>query len=509
MTNYQFGESEITDRLNGNFYYKFTDMYKSLKIQGKNCILKYIPALFRRWYYSALIEDTLITPAFITEYGSNEKNLYPVVRINSVNRIGKFDFINLKYSVDNHPLCIDFRALIERFRSGVALNDRMQMDFEDVKAINKVINCDADYITYLIMLGIDMEYIEKMPSVGVEMYCTTDKIIELENINNRELLKRLFECALKISSTYLSDAFLDEQYNVTVDMIKKWLVSGGTVDRIFEEAYGEFSIDVSTAMAFEDMDKMEMALTANTYMRGLLLDKWFLTPFSGYFRFIDTAYMYEFSYYDEIMYLANAEMTFEILDEEEIIDAALYAPCTLFKTSRLGAEFFNVDYNNEKPFLFKKMSVENIMKGVIDGHDEEKRKILEVYEPEFSVYNLKIFFEGSENKQHKVQVKENMPLDEFHNFIAGLTSGYVMICKGYKFYKLPKSPFTEYTPSFMGRRGPHAEDNTVGVIFEGDGVCYYELVVPSEEKYLIYRARIELENIVVNETGIQYPRIIK
>lgn len=509
MTNYEFAENKIMDRLNDSFHYEFDDMYRSLKIQGKSCILKYIPSLFRKWYYSALIEDTVITPASVTEYGSNCKNIYPVVRTSSISRIGNFDFIKLKYSLENHPICIDFRGLVERFRGGVALNERMQMEFEDARSINNVINCDPDYITYLIMLGIDMEYIEKMPSVGVEMYCTTDKIKELDNINNRELLSRLFECAVKISSSYLSDAFLDESYNITAGMIKKWLIEGGPVDKIFEEAYGEFSIDVSMAMAFEDMDKMEMALTANTYLRGLLLDKWFLTPFSGYFRFIDTTYMYEFSYYDEIMYLINAEKTYEILGEEEIIDAALYAPCTLYKTSCLGAEFFNIEYNDRKPFVFEKMDIENIMKGVIGRDNEERRKILEVYEPEFNVYDLKVSFGENEKICYNVQVKENMPLNEFHTFIAGLLREHVMLCKSYRFYKIPESPFTEYTPSFMGLRGPHTEDYTVGAIL-GDGeICYYELVIPGGENLVTYRVSIELENVTVNEAGTQYPRVLK
>lgn len=509
MTNYELAENKIMDRLNDSFHYKFEDMYKNLRIQGKSCILKYIPSLFRRWYYSALIEDTVITPASVTEYGSNEKKVYPVVRTGSISRIGKFDFINLKYSLENHPICMDFRALIERFSRGVSLNERMQMEFDDVRKINSVINCDPDYITYLIMLGIDMGYIEKMPSVGVEMYCTTDKIAELENTENRELLTQLFEGALKISSSYLSDSFLDEKYNITSDMIKKWLVKGSPVDKIFEEAYGEFSIDVSMAMEFEDMDKMEMALTANTYLRGLLLDKWFLTPFSSYFRFIDTTYMYEFSYYDEIMYLINAEKTYEILGEDEIIDAALYAPCTLYKTSELGAEFFNIEYNDAKPFVFKNMNIEDILKGVIDGNNVEKRKILEVYEPQFNVYNLKISFAENENIWYKVQIKEDMPLNELHTFIAGLFNEYVMLCKSYRFYKLPESPFTEYTPLFMRMRGPHTEDYTLGAILDVGEACYYELVIPREENHVTYKVIIELENISVNEAGIQYPRVLK
>lgn len=509
MNNYVIAENKIIDRLNEKFRSEFEDMYKSLKVQGKSCILKYIPALFKRWYYSALIEDTVITPAAITEYGSESENVYPIVRVNSINRIGSFDFKNLKYSVENHPMCEDFRAVVDRFESGVALDDDLKMKFEDVKEINTTINCDGDYITYLIMLGIDMDYIEKMPSVGVEMYCTTDRAKELKNISNKELLVNLYNGALKISSSFLSDSFLDESYDITPDMLKVWLAKGDTVDKIFEEAYGNFSIDVSLAMAFEDMDEMERALTANTYMRGLLLDKWFLTPFSSYFRFIDTVYMYEFSFYDELMYLINAEKTYEILGDEEIIDAAVYAPCTIYKTSKLGAEFFNINYSDKKPIVFEKISIESILKGSVEGNLKERRRILKLYKSTFNVCNLKISLEGNENNKYRVQIKDNMPLNEFHFLIVSLFGEYVKLDESFKFYKLPASPFTEYTPSFMGLRGPHTDDYTIGAVLDDGEKCYYEQTVQKGESCETYKICIELESITSNEIGVRYPNVIK
>ncbi|MDO4300226.1 MAG: hypothetical protein Q4D26_02405 [Clostridia bacterium] len=507
MFKYDIVENSIIDVLNKSFLMEFESIYKSIRIKGKGCLIEYISAFFRKWYYSALIEDTIITPNCIAEYGAGAEYVYPVIKSKTINRIGSLNISNIKYSLDNHPICFDFRGLVENFKNGIALDADFKMDFCDIKKIDNITNYDSNYITYLFMLGMDLGYIEKMPSVGVSMYCTTGTADELDSISNKDLLIKLTEAAIKISASFLSDDFMGENYIVTESVIREWLKNPEPIDKIFEEAYGEIALEISDSILIEDMDEMERLITAKTYARGIILDKWFLTPFSYYFRFIDTTYMYEFSFYDEMMFLINAVETNKVFKEETIIDSAVYSPCTMYKLSKLGSDYFEIEYEDKIPYIFKNMKAEDILDAAIGNYEDGRFKILNAYEPEFDVYNLRIT-DAENDLWFNLEVKENMTLDNLHVYITNIFQTPVIICQSYRFYKLPASPFTEYTPRFMEMRGPHTEDNTVKGLLDIGEECYYEVVLLSKSDKLESRTiNIKLKDIIRNKSGVPYPRI--
>lgn len=502
-------ENEIIAILNEYFLFMYENVYKCIKVTGKNCLVKYVSAFFRKWYYSTLVDDTVITPAYIAEYGTDEDNVYPVIKSGSVSRIGSLSINNIKYSIEKHPICSDFKAVVNAFRSGIVLNDELQMDFSDIKNIGDITTYDVEYITYLIMLGIDLGYIEKMPSVGVAMYCTAKKADDIDNENNRDLLSDMVDAAITISASYLSDDFMGERYNITDDMIKEWLVSPKPVDKLFEKAYGEIALEISESISVEDMGNMERAITAKTYARGIVMDKWFLTPFSYYFRFIDTTYMYEYSFYDEMTFLLNSLKSNEDYYEDAIINSAIYSPCTKYKLSKLGSEFFEVEYDSTVPYIFTKMSINDIVNAAINPSIGDRYKILNFYEPEYNVYDLIISDAENEKLQFGIEVRENTTLDILHNYIVGIFKDTFIMCSSYRFYKEPESPFTEYTPEFMGLRGRHTENTEISTVFgEGEEECCYEIVLLSDyDKTQIRKLNIRLKSISKNKPGEIYPRM--
>ncbi len=508
MKNYEIVNDQILDKINLYFLVSFEYVYNDIKIKGKTNLLKYVSAFFRKWYYSTLIEDTVITPCYIAEYGADTNDLYPVLKNNSVKRIGSMDIYNLKFSIENHPICNDFKAVVRAFRKGIALNDELQMEFEDIKKIGDITSFDIEYIDYLTMIGIDLGYIEKMPSVSVSMFCSSKKADTLEYEDNEKLLYEMAGAAIKISSTYLSDDFMGERYDVTMDMIKNWLVNPIPVDKIFEDAYGEIALEISETMTAEDMDDMERAITAKAYARGVVIDKWFLTPFSYYFRFINTTYMYEYSFEEELNYFVNVLHTGDDYYVDAIINSAIYSPCTIYKLSRLGAEFFGVEADNETPYIFKNMSGDEVLDAALLGDEKERQNILALYEPEFNVYDLKIVDMENPDCSFNFVVRENMTLDLLHNYITNIFRTPVILCQGYRFYKLPESPFTEYTPEFMHQRGPNTESTSVGDLLHEGEECYYEIIMLGKDDICESRyMNIKLEAISLNEKGIVYPLI--
>lgn len=502
-------ENEIMDILNISFLFMYENVYKDIKVTGKNYLIKYVSAFFRKWYYSTLVDDTAITPAYIAEYGIEEDNVYPVIKSNTINRIGGLCINNIKYSIENHPICSDFKAVVNAFRSGIVLNDELQMDFSDIKNIENITTYDVEYITYLIMLGIDLGYIEKMPSVGVSMYCAANKADSIDNEKNRDLLSDMVDAAITLSSSYLSDDFMGVRYSITDDIIREWLVSPKPVDKLFEKAYGEIALEISESISVEEMGDIERAITAKTYARGIVMDKWFLTPFSYYFRFIDTTYMYEYSFYDEMNFLLNALKSNEDYYEDAIINSAIYSPCTKYKLSKLGSEFFGTEYDSTAPYIFTKMSVEDIVKTAVNPSVQDRYKILHAYEPEYNVYDLIISDAVNEEVWFGIEVRENTTLDILHNYIVSIFKEPFIMCSSYRFYKEPESPFTEYTPEFMGLRGHHTENTLISTVFgEGEEDCCYEIVGLSDyDESKSRKLNIRLKSISKNKPGEIYPRM--
>lgn len=498
MANYKILENDIMKKLNLYFMTEFKFLYEDINIKGKSVIIKYISSFFRKWYYSTLFEDTVITPCYIAEYGSNVDNVYPVLKCKSISRIVNYDINCIQYSLDNHPICVDFRNVVKYFSKGVYLNEELQMDFADIKKIGDITSYDSEYISYLVMLAMDLNFVEKMPSLGVTMYCASKKANNLNNIDNRELLDQLVNGAFKIASTYLSDDFLGEKYIVSTEMVKDWIKNPIPVDKIFENTYGELAIEMSDLFLVEDIDEMERHIMAKAYARGVIIDKWLLTPFSYYFKFVDLTYMFEYSFYDEMMFLINASIVANETGDESAFETALYSPCTLFKTSKLGKQYFDLPIDETVPELFKKMSADDIFDGIVYGLDDVKEKIMKIYEPDLTMYTLKVM-DNKSKRSFSIKVREDMTLDVLNANIANAFKTSFIICQSYRFYKLPKSPFTEYTPSFMGLRGPHTEDTMIKDVLDLGEEFYYEIVKLNKDEELDSEVfTVKLDDIQAN-----------
>lgn len=496
MANYKIVENDIMEKLNSYFMTEFRFLYEDINITGKNVIIKYISSFFRKWYYSTFIEDTVITPSYIAKYASKEDNIYPVLKCKAVSRIVNYEINCLKYTLDNHPMCVDFRKVVRYFNKGVHLDDDLQMDFADIKKIGDISSYDMEYISYLIMLAIDLNFVEKMPSLGVTMYCASKKARELSNVSNRELLNQLVDTAFKIAATYLSDDFLGEKYIVSIEKVKEWIKNPIPVDKIFENTYGELAIEMSDSFLVDNMDEMERHIMAKAYARGVIIDRWLLTPFSYYFKFIDLTYMFEYSFYDEMMFLINASIVAEETGDESAFETAVYSPCTIFSTTNLGKEYFELPIDENVPELFKKMSADEIFEGVAYDLDDVKEKIMKIYEPDLTIYTLEVS-DNKSNRKFSMNVRDDMTLDVLNANIANAFKTSFIICQSYRFYKLPESPFTEYAPVFMGLRGPHTEDTMIKNVLNLGEKFYYEIVKVNEDEELeskVYTIKLEAIN---------------
>jgi len=78
--------NEIYDKyitmLNQSFSDAFDRMYKPLKKSNRTRLLPHLPHLYRRWYYSALMPNTYLSPANIIESLNYEYKKSPNIATN-------------------------------------------------------------------------------------------------------------------------------------------------------------------------------------------------------------------------------------------------------------------------------------------------------------------------------------------------------------------------------------------------------------------------------------------
>ena len=108
---------------------------------------------------------------------------------------------------------------------------------------------------------------------------------------------------------------------------------------------------------------------------------------------------------------------------------------------------------------------------------------MKIYEPDLTIYTLKVM-DNKSKRSFSIKVREDMTLDVLNANIANAFKTSFIICQSYRFYKLPKSPFTEYTPSFMGLRGPHTEDTMIKDVLDLGEEFYYEIVKLNKDEEL-------------------------
>lgn len=485
-------ETEVLNDLNKYFIENFNRAYAELNLKNKEAVLTYSSAFFRKWIYSALINDTLVTPSAISQhYGV--KNIYPMFSNSSIKKIGFVTVKNIQYSIKNHPICRDFKLILKAFARGINLDEDFTMSFQNVKSIKGLSTIDIEYVKYLTVLGLGMGYIEKMPSINTVVYTTTSLANEIENISNKDLLDELvneaFDNGVQALSMLCDDCDTDEIRNI----IEKYISSPISTDELYGKIFKEEIKKDNNA--FDDFTAFSEA--AIMFERGMTLDRELLTPFAYYFKFLNLHYMYEYSFEEEMNYLdkITSALSDDIFDDEDFefninskISSMLYTPSTLYVTTSLGKEYFNIKEENSDSNILNKLSVNEVMNAVIYKCDDiTYDKIFDAFTPILEICDFAV---ENESGKYKVSVCSDMLLSEFNTTLLYINySGY--LCSDYRFFKLPENIFTEYKKRKENEAGLSSQSTTVGEVFkEKDDLLCHEATLLTQD----YRPAINVKH---------------
>ncbi len=507
---YMEKHSKIIDALSEVFTTGFTEIYNKFDKAKRDILLEYSNNFFRKWYYSSFIDNTELSPAFLADAANDKDTLfYPVIGYSDTG----IDINTYEFSISDHPFLSDIRAIANSIEGIVKFDEGFNISEEFYNGIKHNISmADKRYVEYIFILGLEMGIFEKMPSVGITAVRRGKRYNDILNMPERDIFSLVIDKAVYIAADSLSESFLGEYYDIQSKDIENWLKDPVPIDAIFNDFFDEIGLgaEAMESLLSGGADEMDRMISMISFRLGLRFDKWFLTPFGYYLRLIDPCYLCSFSFYDELAFFMETLKSCEDIEEKDIMDAAVYSPCTSYRLTKLGADMLNAVYEKDHAKILDTVSPEEIVRIVAEGSKNEVEELISKAIPQYDLVTLRISDFSKEKLWLDIDISAESTLDHLHLYMLYIFGREALFCQSFMFYKLPKSPFTEYTPSYMEERGPKTDSTRIKELLGEGEECFYKAVFYSEGiDDVALEAKITCKKIFPCKKGYDHPRISK
>lgn len=385
------------NKLNFNFTNSFEREYSLLNMKGKQELMYYSQQMYRRWLYSALVPNTMVTPANFFYYVSEEK--IPMIRPGSFKKFCGFETLCLNIGYDTHYILEDAAVVKEASSAGIRIvSSRVEKETEE-KILKKLKLADSDYLIFLIELLKRLGLIKPMASINT---CVYTEVKSEKKIDFGTIIKVACEITADKLNNALNGDFLDE--NDILFLIK----SVTAVDKV-----AEYILESAGVYNAADVMKKEIAeCTAYEKAVYILLnrlipamDKYFIAVFGFYLRLIKPVYTQRYCMKYEM------EMIAELLKggySETEKESHIYRCPAMYTLTKLGAMATGSSYNDIQGYIFNKVDPELLLISI----DEQESIIDKCSNKEKSVYTIKIDCRKVSDKDYTVKFLSDTVLNE-------------------------------------------------------------------------------------------------
>ena len=344
-----------SDTLNCMFIDNYFDEYKNLRFKDKDRLLPLIPSSYRKWFYSSLIEKTILTPCTIfsklnTEQ-ADDRFLFPAIRFETVTNKNNFSFVTIEYSVENHPIVDDLQILLQLCVPDLDLTDNDTLTEKDcLRFANALSLQDKFYTEYLFDVAVRLKLLKKIPSIYSNKAQVTPEFEKLYQKSKKDILDSIFDACLEITA-FQVNAILSGNINPLPQKFFLELIKNPKpIDYFFEQIYSSLGINLDNFMSeLESKNTTHLgfhdgfgdALISSTYLLGAVIDKYLLTPIGHYLKFIMPMYVLPFNFKDELSYLYETSR----IDTE--LNPTVWSPCSNFFLTKLGLNYLHLHSTEE------------------------------------------------------------------------------------------------------------------------------------------------------------------
>ncbi|MCL2421637.1 MAG: hypothetical protein FWD03_07260 [Defluviitaleaceae bacterium] len=511
------------DAINQQFIKPFEAIVKACGKGQAGKLLPCLPNIYRRWYYSALVENTYLTPANLFESLNRQygrlPNLSPNVRLKPEAKYAGVDFLYQEYSKNNHPVVGDFRRIIEFCQPDIALTETNELPDNLALEASKLLHmCDPFYASFLAGIALEMGFLVKIPSIHANRYqLVRGTETQVAEISDDEMFDKIVQATLSHASKSLSDIvptpglLFDEEY--VTGILKEPIETDFIFQRLFDNVGADMDMDeLDDLDIFEEMEMLDMAVIQGTFLMGVFLDKYFLTPFGHYLKLIRPVYMLPFDFKNEISVFLEATAD----DNDDEVGLAFYAPCSRYYLTELGLEYFNVKPNHanyldiENKLLFSDISALFEKTPAKMSDIQHIRAISEAFEQEHRIYSIKVKYLSEPRLWLNIDVSD---ITNLHRLFLELAY-YFDLDKNAEYTFYPdeaENPFMAYASPNQLRRTKKASEATLEELSPEAGqnmvlAVSYPRISGSKHKE---RWSMEVTRVNQGKTGQLYPVVTR
>ena len=502
--------NDYFNSLNRIFEDNFTKTYNSIRKRGKKGLLKYISSFYRRWYYSALVENSFFSPAFLIDSLSGKPDVTVATSVFlPAGPAKEFSFRTYEYSAEAHPVVTDLKKILDIFFLDADIGKELFSGGVLMKnVLGQLSLWDPFYVEFLGSTATALGIVEEFPSIHTQKICISPKKYDLFFAQSPEkILMQIVERTIKSVATLFRESAFPFSGMFTEANIRKMLKEPISADDLY--AYMLNSVEIPDVLEMIDGDALESAFVSETMLVGLLYDRCFLATFGYYLKLIHPVYTVPYDFMSEIGMLLDAR------DDQRIMLASLYMPSSHYIVSNLGRRIFGAPAEHagsdgiegpDNPFSDRR-NVESAINIILNGGGAaeltekfgqagffEKRAILRIYE-------IKIRYLNDRRVWKNLEIPAQASLKYLFAEISFLFD--IDPADGYSFYEGGvESPFMEYSDKPRLEKSGRSTDVTLeGLNLEAAG-----------KLLLIYkRQRIRMEILFIKEKemreGREYPRV--
>ena len=345
-----------TDILNQLFLDNYFDAYKKVKHKDKSKLLSYVSATYRKWLYSAMVEETILTPANVfyklNEPQTEEQFVFPNLYFDKAENKDDFSFANVTYSIQNHPIVNDLRIFLSLCDPNLDLTEDDTLSEDACFRFAKELSLqDPNYASYLFDLSVHLRLLKKMPSIYASKAQRTPQAKTLFTKSNADILGLIFHACLDLLVFQVASILPDHSVSFPKKFFLDLIQNPRPIDSFFQEVYLSLGINLEGFMSELEEDSTNTfglydgfgdALISSTYLLGVTIDKYLLTPMGHYLKLIMPVYALPFHYDEELPCL------YEALRSNMELNPTLWMPCSNFFLTKMGLQYLNIlpNYDN-------------------------------------------------------------------------------------------------------------------------------------------------------------------
>ncbi len=322
---------EIIER----YCYKCDRTIRNLGASSKRNIINVMPLLFKKWFFSSLMDNTIVSPANLLAAEMDDEvgfGTFIDLDLNIVNH--KYETNYVLVSKDTHPFINDLKTLLDFSSPAIELDNESFLSASKKEQLKPLIAFnDKYYADYLMLIAVNLGLFEKMPSLFASVYTPSKKIKSFFDRDGLEIIEDILDAVFDICSGKITYELFLPNSSFNKNTLNNYFENSVAVNQIIKDLYTAVGINIDKTMEnynADNINKEDRELLSSVNYVGHLIDRWYITPLSIYLRLIRPLYPMNDDLTENLNFIADV-MAINAFAEGEI-----FSPPNLYTMTPLG-----------------------------------------------------------------------------------------------------------------------------------------------------------------------------